>query len=294
MSTETTNANNKKRIGLGQLTSINNKTVNFEKCKGLIEKAANSKVDLFCLPECFAFIGGGVDPMDSRNNAEYIDQPDGTIEKFRDLAKKHSMWLSLGGFHEKILEEPDQIYNTHLIIDSSGEIVVKYHKMHLFDVDIPSKGVSMNESKVVKSGDEIMVCKSPVGNLGISICYDVRFPEFYLTLRQMGAEIILVPSAFTYTTGKAHWSTLLRARAIENQCYVVAAAQTGNHHPKRKSYGHSLIVDPWGEVLCEIDENVTDEIAYCDIDLNFLNEIRENLPVYSHKKYDCYNINKKK
>ncbi|KAN0004636.1 hypothetical protein ACTFIU_001874 [Dictyostelium citrinum] len=282
--------NNLKRIGLGQITSTNNKEDNFRKCKQMIEKAVENKVNLFCLPECFAFISGGIHQFESRDNAEYLDQKGGIIERYKDLAKQHNIWLSLGGFHEKIKDDAnDMIYNTHLIIDSNGDIISEYRKMHLFDVDIPSKGVKMNESKVVKGGNDLVVCDSPVGKLGLSICYDLRFPELYLSLRRMDAQILLVPSAFMKSTGEAHWKPLLQARAIENQTYVVAAAQTGDHHSKRSSYGHSMIIDPWGKVLHDLPDNVND-IAFVDIDLDYLSTCRENIPVFNHKKLNNYKI----
>ncbi|KAF2071678.1 hypothetical protein CYY_007011 [Polysphondylium violaceum] len=289
MTTTTTTTNNK-RIGLGQITSTNNKDENFKQCKRLIEKAVENKVQLFCLPECFAFISGGVHQFESRDNAEYLDQKGGIIERYQKLAQENKLWLSLGGFHEKIEGENEMIYNTHLIIDADGKIVSQYRKMHLFDVDIPSKGVKMNESKVVKGGNELVVCDSPVGKLGLSICYDLRFPELYLSLRRMNSDILLVPAAFMKSTGEAgHWKTLLQARAIENQCYVIAPAQTGNHHSKRTSFGHSLIIDPWGKVLSELDENTID-IAFTDIDHSYIETVRENIPVFNHKKLNNYKI----
>ncbi|KAM9985833.1 hypothetical protein ACTFIZ_002128 [Dictyostelium cf. discoideum] len=218
---------------------------------------------LFCLPECFAFISGGIHQFESRDNAEYLDQKGGIIERYKDLAKQNNIWLSLGGFHEKIKDDPnDMIYNTHLIIDSNGVIISEYRKMHLFDVDIPSKGVKMNESKVVKGGNDLVVCDSPVGKLGLSICYDLRFPELYLSLRRMDAQILLVPSAFMKST---------------------------DHHSKRSSYGHSMIIDLWGKVLHDLPDNVND-IAFVDIDLDYISTCRENIPVFNHKKLNNYKI----
>ncbi|KAM9985362.1 hypothetical protein ACTFIZ_008911 [Dictyostelium cf. discoideum] len=180
------------------------------------------------------------------------------------------------------------IYNTHLIIDSNGVIISEYRKMHLFDVDIPSKGVKMNESKVVKGGNDLVVCDSPVGKLGLSICYDLRFPELYLSLRRMDAQILLLPSAFMKSTGEAHWKPLLQAREIENQTYVIATAQIGDHHSKRSSYGHSMIIDPWGKVLHDLPDNVND-IAFVDIDLDYISTCRENIPVVDDDDDDDYN-----
>eukprot|EP01132_Coremiostelium_polycephalum_P007451 gene7451-9157_t len=251
----------------------------------MIERAVEEKVNLFCLPENFAFCSSDGQPFETRDNAEFLDQKDGVIEKFRALAKQHSIWLSLGGFHQKIKDNPDKIYNTHIIINSEGNIVTTYNKMHLFDVDIPSKGIKFTESKIVKPGDEIVVCDSPLGcKLGLTVCYDLRFPELFLSLALKQAQIILVPAAFMKRTGEAHWKPLLQARAIENQVYIVAAAQTGKHHEKRESYGHSMIIDPWGTVLSEIDPSKEEEIAICDIDLHHLSNVRQNIPVFQHRK----------
>eukprot|EP01133_Synstelium_polycarpum_P015682 gene15682-18636_t len=246
----------------------------------MIEQAKQQGAQLFCLPECFAFISGGVHQYESRDNAEPLTGP--TITRYRELAKDNKIWLSLGGFHERIEETPDYIYNTHLIIDDNGDIKSTYNKMHLFDVNIPDKGVVMNESKVVKGGQELVVCDSPVGMLGLSICYDVRFPELYLSLRKMGSQVMLVPSAFMKRTGEAHWHTLLKARAIENQCYVIAAAQTGHHHSKRESYGHSLIIDPWGTIISEIP--LDEGIAIASIDHALIDSVRASIPPFGHTK----------
>ncbi|KYR02090.1 nitrilase 1 [Tieghemostelium lacteum] len=279
----------KSRIGMIQICSLNNKETNFQKCKNLIDKMLmkEGKVDLICLPENFAFIGGGNYQMESRDNAEFIDQPDGIISRYQKIAKDNRVWLSLGGFHEKIKNNPEMIRNCHLIIDSDGTVVSQYHKMHLFDVDIPSKGVKMTESKVVERGNDIVVVpNTPVGTLGLSVCYDVRFPELYVSLVLKGAQVILVPAAFMKATGQAHWKPLLQARAIETQCYVVAAAQCGQHHAKRESYGHSLMINPWGEILQELPDQ--EDYAICEIDHDLISTVRQNIPVQQHRQPSNY------
>ncbi|EFA75682.1 nitrilase 1 [Heterostelium album PN500] len=280
-------ANSLLRVAVGQLTSVNSKEKNFEVCKSLVEAAVEKQAKILCLPENFAFCSGGVHQFESRDNAELINGE--TISKYRALAAQNKIWLSLGGFHEKIENDPEHIYNTHLIIDDNGEIRQTYHKMHLFDVDIPSKGVKMKESTVVLPGDQIATCDSPVGVLGLSICYDLRFPELYSSLRKLGAQILLVPSAFMKRTGEAHWHILLRARAIENQCYVIAAAQTGQHHSKRDSYGHSIIISPWGDIVAELSNNETGIIT-ADIDTSLIDTTRQNMPVFEHRKTQLYKI----
>lgn len=180
---------------------------------------------------------------------------------YRALAAEHGIWISFGGFHEQPITSPaaparggspnvdhddTRIRNTHVIVDAAGEVAAAYRKVHLFDVNIPD-GPQLRESRSTAPGADLVTCEhSPIGCLGLSVCYDLRFPEVYSALRDRGAEVLLMPSAFMVKTGQAHWHTLLRARAIETQCFVVAAAQCGAHNPRRSSYGHSLVVDPWG------------------------------------------------
>ncbi|PIO67101.1 hydrolase, carbon-nitrogen family [Teladorsagia circumcincta] len=177
------------------------------------------------------------------------------------LAKQHGVWISLGGFHNKDSSEPSSMpWNSHVIIDDQGETRALYNKLHLFDLEIPGK-VRLMESEFSKSGSKMVPpVDTPIGRLGLSICYDLRFPELALWNRYKGAEILSYPSSFTLNTGLAHWEPLLRTRAIETQCYVIAAAQTGKHNDKRSSYGHSMVVDPWGAVVAQCSErfhNVT-------------------------------------
>lgn len=207
------------------------------------------------------------------------------IDELRYIAYKSKLWISGGGVHTKVLTNhqyatstskvtttttttftnPDtiigtenKIYNTHVIIDDKGKIQAFYHKIHLFDVSLPDKKVELRESNTTSPGTKLVVCDSPVGKLGLSICYDLRFPEMYVELVQKhGAQVLLMPSAFTVPTGKAHWHALLRARAIENQCYVIAAAQVGKHNEKRESYGHSLVYGSWGELLTMVQGRLT-------------------------------------
>lgn len=171
--------------------------------------------------------------------------------------------------------------NTLLWIDEKGEIAQRYAKLHLFDIEIPG-GPVMRESKTIEAGNEILSpFETPVGRIGSMICFDLRFPEIGLALRRQHAQVLLYPSAFTVETGKAHWHTLLRARAIENQAFVIAAAQVGAHNPKRSSYGHSIVINPWGEVLAELDGEPKDEpqVVFADIDLDKIDEVRQHQPL---------------
>jgi predicted amidohydrolase len=268
-------------IAVGQMTSTNDVEKNFATCAGLVEQAAARGVALLSLPETFAFLGNNSD----ESLAFMRPLEDELVTRYRGLAKQHGLWLSLGGFQERGPDD-SHAYNAHLLVDDQGELVRVYRKLHLFDIDLPD-GTQLFESRSYAAGGELVVTASPVGELGMTICYDLRFPEQFLSLRQMGAEVMLVPAAFTATTGKAHWETLLRARAIETQCWVAAAAQVGQHNPKRKSHGHAMIIDPWGCVVAQCDGERT-MIAVADVDLDFLARVRQRLPCEQHRRPDVY------
>ncbi|KNC86671.1 hypothetical protein SARC_01208 [Sphaeroforma arctica JP610] len=186
-------------------------------------------------------------------------------------------------------DNPARVANTHVLLDSSGDVASTYRKMHLFDVDVD--GFQFRESEQCVAGNSVVrPTSTPAGNIGLAICYDVRFPELALRLRHMNADVITYPSAFAEGTGKAHWEVLLRARAIENQTYVVAAAQCGYHHPKRKSYGHALIVNPWGEIVASMGGPNADEegVIYGLIDTDVLSRVRAKMPVIEHRRADIF------
>jgi predicted amidohydrolase len=192
------------------------------------------------------------------------------------------MWLSLGGFQEQG-PDAEHLHNTHVILDAHGDVQAAYRKAHLFDVDVPGGPVLM-ESRFTAPGGEVVACDSPAGRLGLSTCYDLRFPALYQRLAfELGAQVLLVPSAFTVATGRAHWEVLLRARAIETQCWVVAAAQAGRHSEARQSYGHALVVDPWGEVVGRLEDPQATGVALARIDLGALREVRRRMPVAAHR-----------
>jgi predicted amidohydrolase len=226
------------------------------------------------------------------------------MDALRTIAVESGLWISGGGLHVSV-EDEAKVYNTHVIIDNEGKTRSAYRKIHLFDVSIPGK-VELLESKTTKAGGELVSCQNtPLGSLGLTTCYDMRFPEQYIALRRSPhrAQIMLVPSAFTVPTGQAHWHTLLKARAIETQCYVIAAAQYGQHNDKRTSYGHSLIVDPWGKVIADAGGFPTMEeletqggenngrtvpppppsIITAEIDLEYLETIRQRMPIEMHR-----------
>ena len=216
-------------------------------------------------------------------NNESISIMDG----LRVIARAANLWISGGGIHEYIPDE-QRVYNTHVILNHKGQLMCKYRKVHLFNVCLPDRGIDLQESKTTKPGNSlVVVCDSPIGMLGLTTCYDLRFAEQYTALVQQGAQILLIPSAFTIPTGEAHWHVLLRSRAIETQCYVLAAAQVGRHNPRRESYGHALAVNPWGEVMADAGDTSSPTIIICDIDLKYLDEVRLRMPIQAHRHEAC-------
>jgi predicted amidohydrolase len=199
----------------------------------------------------------------------------------RALARQAGAWLLLGGFPERVAGSPGKLGNTSVLLDASGAIRARYRKIHLFDVEIPG-GHQFRESDTVAAGLEPVLADSPAGPLGLTICYDLRFAELYRELARRGARLIAVPAAFTRETGKDHWHVLLRARAIENQAYVMAPAQWGFHGGKRSSYGHALVADPWGVVLAECGEQ--DGYALATIDRDYQDKVRRTLPCLAHRR----------
>ncbi|XP_077182124.1 deaminated glutathione amidase isoform X1 [Paroedura picta] len=271
-------------IAVCQATSTPSKDHNLDCCSRLIREAAQRGACVVFLPEAFDFIGSNTE--ETLSLAEPLEG--NLIRHYANLARECGVWLSLGGFHERgsDWESTHRIYNCHLLLDPKGTLVAAYRKTHLCDVELEGR-VSMKESAFTNPGSEVVPpISTPAGKVGLAICYDLRFPEMSLALAQEGAEILTYPSAFTVTTGSAHWEVLLRARAIETQCYVVAAAQTGRNHQNRTSYGHAMIVDPWGSVIAQCQEGPG--LCYAEIDLAYLRRIRQEIPVFSHRRPDLY------
>ncbi|KAG5883506.1 hypothetical protein JTB14_013933 [Gonioctena quinquepunctata] len=284
-------SSSKCKVAVCQFTASNNKSDNLTTVQKLINNAVQASATMIFLPEASDYI-----PSD-KNEAKSLSEPlDGPLMKaYKDMAKRSKIWLSIGGFHEKIDDET--IYNSHILIDDTGEIKTIYRKIHLFDVAIPEKKIFLRESDINVSGSQIVPpVETPAGSLGLAICYDLRFPELSTLQTKLGAQILTYPSAFTSSTGEAHWEVLLRARAIENQCYVIAAAQYGKHNKKRTSYGHAMIIDPWGNIKAECpkytegtDQN--ESIAVAEVDKDFLNKVRQEMPAQQHRRNDIYNLN---
>ncbi|MGF1763984.1 carbon-nitrogen hydrolase family protein [Aliivibrio kagoshimensis] len=213
--------------------------------------------------------------------AEPLDN--GPIQsELKEMASHFELWLIVGSL--PIRKSNGKIATTCLVIDDSGEIRASYEKLHMFDVDVEDKHHSYRESDTFEAGEAIKLVDTPIGRVGLSICYDVRFPHLYSELRRQGADIIVVPAAFTKVTGRAHWDVLLRARAIETQCWVIAAAQWGEHNAERETWGHSMIIDPWGSIDKEQKEGTG--VLVSDIDIEMSNTIRQRMPITDHVRFE--------
>ena len=271
------------KVAAIQMTSVNHKETNLKKAGGFISRAAKEGAKIVALPEMFSFSGT---LKEKRVNAESIPGP--TINRLSRMAKNLQIYL-LGG---SILEKPNDkdnglFYNTSVFFNPQGKIIARYRKLHLFDVALPN-GSSRRESELITPGDEVIQVTTPLTTFGLSICYDLRFPELYRRLAQEGTQVVFIPSAFTLETGKDHWKTLLRARAIENQFYVIAPDQIGPDLQGQRCWGKSMIVDPWGTILAQAPEKET--IIYAPIDLSYQQKIRETLPCLSHRRNDLFSI----
>ena len=208
-----------------------------------------------------------------------IEDDDAALKAFRRLAEELSLWLLIGSLPIKVGER--QCANRQFLINAKGQVVAWYDKVHMFDVDLPG-GETYRESRNYRRGERAVVADMPWGKLGLSVCYDLRFPQLYRTLAKAGASYLVIPAAFTHTTGQAHWHILQRARAIETGCFVIAPAQGGKHENGRRTFGHSLIVDPWGQVLAEGGEDPG--IAVADIDPAKVTEARTRVPALTHDR----------
>jgi len=236
----------------------------------MLQEAAKNSVKLVILPEMFAFMG--LKPQDKLTIKETFQN--GEIQSFlSQQAKKFGIWI-VGGTIPISSNNPNKIRAASLVLDEKGDIVARYDKINLFDAKI-SPDESYNESNTTESGNELVVIDTPVGKLGLTVCYDIRFPNLFRQLAMLGAEIIAVPSAFTIKTGEAHWELLTRSKAVENFCYIIGACQGGVHTSGRKTHGHSLIVDPWGTIIAKCD-NDKSGVIYADINLEYLHGIRNS------------------
>jgi deaminated glutathione amidase len=260
-----------------QLTSIADPGRNLARIGELVGAAADRGARLVVLPENFAFMGPEAERIAL---AENLPAGGPILATLRDLARSRGLYLIAGGFPERG-DDPARTHNACICLDPQGQLIGHYRKIHLFDVGIPD-GARYEESRTTAAGNEPVVVPTALGAIGLSVCYDLRFPELYRELSRRGAEILVVPSAFTLYTGKDHWHPLLTARAIENQCFVLAAAQFGRHDTRRVTYGHSQIVDPWGLLLAQASDG--EGLAMAALDPAVLDRARTELPVLEHRR----------
>jgi predicted amidohydrolase len=244
----------------------------------MIKKAADNGAQLISLPEMFYY------PYDLNKIPQIIGKEEKYLDLLRNIAKNKSVYLCTGSMAFK--KEDGKIYNTSHLIGPDGTILGEYSKCHLYDANI--NGAAIRESSVFSPGKKITVIPTEIGRLGILICYDIRFPEFTLLYSKAGVDILLVPAVFNVITGQAHWNVMMRTRAIENQLFLLAISQANNSKASYSSYGHSLAINPWGEIMCE--SNDKEEISFCILDPEKLEESRKMLPLLKHRRNDIYNI----
>ena len=260
------------------------KTENINKAKGLIEEATAKHAEIVILPEMFNC------PYDNSFFPEFAETyPDGeTIKFLSQTAAENKIYLVGGSIPETSeTEEGKKIYNTSFFFNPQGELIARHRKVHLFDIDIEG-GISFRESDTLGRGENITIANTKWCEMGLAICYDMRFPELMRAMVLNGAKVILIPAAFNTTTGPAHWETTIKARAVDNQAYVVAASPARNLEAGYHAYGHSIVVDPWGEILAEAGTG--EEIIYADIDLERVTKIRNQLPLLKHRRTDLYKL----
>lgn len=269
------------RVAAIQMASGPNVSANLIEAGRLISRAVDAGAELVVLPENFAIMG-----MSEQDKVGIREAPGtGPIQNFlAEQADKHRVWL-VGGTVPLEAGTPGKVRAACLVFDSRGQRVARYDKVHLFDVHLEESNEHYQESETIEPGNEVVVLDTPFGRLGLAVCYDLRFPELFRRMHKEQVELIALPSAFTAMTGRAHWEPLVRARAIENLAYVIAAAQGGFHVNGRETYGHSMIVDPWGVVLDHLPQG--SGVVVAEIDRARIANTRRNFPVLSHRRIDC-------
>lgn len=265
------------KVAAVQMASGPNVDGNLNEARRLIEKAAQQGAKLVVLPEFFAIMG-----MKDTDKVTVREQPgSGQIQSFlSETARKHKLWL-VGGSIPLAADAPNKVRNSCLVYNELGEQVARYDKMHLFNLDLGNE--QYHEADTIEAGNQVVVVDSPFGRIGLAVCYDLRFPELFRVMKDV--DIIVLPAAFTATTGKVHWEALVRARAIENLSYFIAAAQGGYHVNGRETHGHSMIVDPWGRVLDELTRG--SDVVVAEINPNYQASLRASLPALSHRTIFC-------
>jgi predicted amidohydrolase len=265
------------KIAAIQMVSVSHPDINIQTAKRLLQQAKLAGAELAVLPEYWSIMG-----LRDTDKLAFAEAPgDGVLQNFlKQMAHELQMTI-IGGTIPLQSSDSHKIYNACLAFDPSGTQIARYDKIHLFGFTNGEE--SYQESNTIQEGNEIVSFDSNMGKVGLGICYDLRFPELF---RNMGAcNLLVLPAAFTYTTGQAHWEILLRARAIENQCYVLASAQGGTHDSGRRTWGHSMLIDPWGKVLNCLEEG--EGVVITDLDLEAIQKIRSNLPALKHRRFTC-------
>lgn len=270
---------NKVKIGLIQMKVLNDKKENLLKASQLIKNISTENPHIIVLPEMFTT------PYIASNFPLYAEkEKDYTYNFLSNLAKENNIYLVAGSIPEL---DNDKIYNTSYVFNRKGEKIAKHRKMHLFDIDIKGKQ-TFKESDTLNPGDEVTVFDSEFGKIGLCICYDFRFPELARLMVNKGAKAVIVPASFNMTTGPAHWHIMFKSRAVDNQIYTIGCSPARDYDSPYVSYGHSLIVSPFGEVLCELDDK--EGIIIYEIDLDYVDKVRKELPLLAHRRKDLYEL----
>jgi predicted amidohydrolase len=262
-------------LGAVQMTSTGDRARNLATALRLVNEAADLGAKLVGLPENFAFMGRDEERI---HGAETLDGP--TVLALREVARARGIFVLAGSIAERV-DDPGKTANTSVLVSDDGSIAAAYRKIHLFDVNIPD-GARYAESETVLPGDKAVLASTALGRIGLTVCYDLRFPELYRALAVLGAEVITIPAAFTLFTGKDHWEVLIRARAIENLAYVMAPAQVGRHSANRVTFGNAMIVDPWGVVLARCPDG--EGVCVAPFRRERLEQVRRELPALKHRK----------
>lgn len=270
------------RTALVQMTSSDDPAENLSELRRMIGEAASGGAGFVLTPEVSNCVSGS---RKHQNAVLNFEEDDPTLAALRNLAAQLGIWLSIGSLGIKTHDADGRFANRQFLVSDTGEIVARYDKIHMFDVNVSAEE-TYRESDGYRPGTRAVVADTPFARIGMTICYDVRFPHLHRALAQAGAQILTAPAAFSYVTGAAHWHSLLRSRAIETGCYILAAAQTGTHEAsvgqRRKTYGHSLVVAPWGEILADAGDAVG--VTFVDLDMEKVAEARRRVPSLAHDR----------
>ncbi len=277
------------KIALCQMNVVDNKEKNIEKAIQMIKESKKQGADLAVLPEMFNC------PYENEKFVEYAEilEDSQSLKEISNIAKKENIHVLAGSVPELVKDdgnETDSIYNTAVFFDNDGKQLGKHRKMHLFDIDVKGK-IYFKESDTLSAGNDFTIIKTDLATIGIGICYDIRFVELSRIMALEGAEILIFPGAFNLTTGPAHWELLFRSRALDNQVYAIGVAPALDKDASYNSYGHSIAVNPWGEVIEELD--YSEELKIVEIDLDEIKRVREEIPVLKNRRTDLYEIKKK-